>query len=171
MVSKNNGLKTFLVYFAMILLVFIIILPPVFRIVLKDDGSDKTIQDNKPVTEKQTVLHCTRNESLGEVSYDIQTFSTYKDNALDRVILRYTRSGELTELNSTNAIEQEIINLRQDDEISETSSANGSKFEINKDALSLAENDPIIALYAKTLEEEKNFLTSNNYTCQVNITP
>ena len=99
MASKNNGLKTFLVYFAMILLVFIIILPPVFRIVLKDDGSDKTIQDNKPVTEKQTVLHCTRNESLGEVSYDIQTFSTYKDNVLDRVILRYTRSGELTELN------------------------------------------------------------------------
>ena len=87
------------------------------------------------------------------------------------VILRYTRSGELTELNSTNAIEQEIINLRQDDEISETSNANGSKFEINKDALSLAENDPIIALYAKTLEEEKNFLTSNNYTCQVNTTP
>ena len=78
MASKNSGLKTVLVYFAMILLVFIIILPPIFRIVLKDDSSDKTIQDNKPVTKKQTVLHCTRSESLGEVSYDIQTFSTYK---------------------------------------------------------------------------------------------
>ena len=57
MASKNSGLKTVLVYFAMILLVFIIILPPIFRIVLKDDSSDKTIQDNKPVTKKQTVLH------------------------------------------------------------------------------------------------------------------
>ena len=172
MASNNSGLKTFLVYVAMILLAFIIILPPVFRIVLKDDGSsDKTVQNNKPVTEKQTILHCTRSESLGEVSYDIQTFSTYKENVLDRVIIRYTRSGELSELNSTNAIEQEIINLRQDDEISETSNANGSKFEINKDALSLADNDPTIALYAKTLDEEKNFLTSNNYTCEVNTTP
>ena len=56
MASNNSGLKTFLVYVAMILLAFIIILPPVFRIVLKDDGSsDKTVQNNKPVTEKQTI--------------------------------------------------------------------------------------------------------------------
>ena len=113
MASNNSGLKTFLVYVAMILLAFIIILPPVFRIVLKDDGSsDKTVQNNKPVTEKQTILHCTRSESLGEVSYDIQTFSTYKENVLDRVIIRYTRSGELTELNSTNAdapVPEEIL--------------------------------------------------------------
>lgn len=171
MASKNNGLKTVLVYFAMILLVFIIILPPIFRIVLKDDSSDKTIQDNKPVTKKQTVLHCTRSESLGEVSYDIQTFSTYKDDELEKVIIRYTRTGELTDLLSTNQIEQEIINLRQDDEISETSNTNGSKFEISKDSLSLAESDPIIALYAKSLEEENSFLSSNNYTCEVNTTP
>ena len=171
MLNKNSGLKKFLVYVAMILLVFIIILPPVFRIVLKDDSSDKNVQDNKPVTEKQTVLHCTRKRKFRELSYDIQTFSTYKNDVLNKVVLRYTRTGELTEINSTNPVEQEIINLRQDDAISETSNANGSKFEIDKDALSQSENDPIIALYAKTLEEEKNFLTSNNYTCQVNTTP
>ncbi len=71
-------------------------------------------------------------ESIGTVSYNVQTFSTYSDQTQKRVIIRYTRTGEVDETNQNNQYETEA-NLKSNSNITATTTTNENKFEITKD--------------------------------------
>lgn len=166
MENKSNGLKIALTYIAIFLLVILIAIPPVFRVVFSD--TNKTTNDNS--TQKKgstTVLHCTKEENVGTLIYNVQTFSTYSDESLEKVIIRYTRTGELDATNQGNQYEVEMANLRSNSNITETTTTVGSKFEITKSILAANGSDPVIGLYAKKITAEQSFLTSNNYICQI----
>lgn len=167
MENKSNGLKIALTYIAIFLLVVLIAIPPIFRIVFSDNGktSDTSNVKNNIST---TVLHCTKEETIGTLTYNVQTFSTYSDKSIEKVIIRYKRIGELDPTNQNNNYEQEMANLKANSNITETESDNGSKFEILKDALTTKASDQIVGLYAKNIDEEQTFLTSNNYVCEIN---
>ena len=143
MENKNNSLKIALTYIAIFFLVILIAIPPIFRIVFSNTKQPAT--NNNQNNLSKTVLHCTKVESIGTVSYNVQTFSTYSDQTLEKVIIRYTRTGELDETNQ-------------------------NKFEITKDVLTTNSTDPVIGLYAKNIATEQEFLINNNYTCQINKT-
>lgn len=162
MENKGSALKIAFTYIAIFLLVILIIIPPVFRIVFKEDKNN-----SNDVVVPKTVLHCTKEEVIGEVTYNVQTFSTYSDKILEKVIIRYTKTGTLDDTNQDNQYEQEIANLSSNSNINISNSNNGYKFEILKDTLATKATDPVVGLYSKNLETEQSFLTSNNYVCQV----
>ncbi len=167
MENKNSSLKIALTYIAIFLLVVLIAIPPIFRLVFSDDGQT-TDTGNVKNDASITVLHCTKEETIGTLTYNVQTFSTYSDDAIEKVIIRYKRTGELDATNQNNNYEQEIANLKANSNITETESANGSKFEILKDALTTKASDQIVGLYAKNINDEQTFLASNNYVCEIN---
>ncbi len=167
MENKNSSLKIALTYIAIFLLVVLIAIPPIFRLVFSDDGQT-TDTSNIKSNVSTTVLHCTKEETIGTLTYNVQTFSTYSDDAIEKVIIRYKRTGELDATNQNNNYEQEIANLKANSNITETESANGSKFEILKDALTTKASDQIVGLYAKNINDEQTFLASNNYVCEIN---
>ena len=113
-------------------------------------------------------MHCTRKEVVGAANYNIQVFNTYTDNILEKVIIRYNRTGSLDESNQNNSFEQEIAKLRANTNILESVSNNNYKFEINKDSLANGLTDDTLALYTKEITSEQEFLGTNNYTCVVN---
>lgn len=166
MENKNSGLKIALAYISIFLLVVLIAIPPIFRIVFTDSNQSTTNTNQNNVS--KTILHCTKVESVGTVSYNVQTFSTYSDDSLEKVIIRYTRTGEVDDTNQNNQYEMEIANLKSNSNITETTTTNGNKFEIAKAVLATNSTDPVIGLYAKNIATEQEFLTNNNYTCQVN---
>lgn len=164
--NKSNGLKIALTYIAIFLLVVLITIPPVFRIVFINTDTT-TSNNNVQKNSSTTVLHCTKEESIGTLTYNVQTFSTYSDESLEKVIIRYTRTGELDATNQGNQYEVEMTNLRSNSNITETTTTTGSKFEIAKSILAANGSDPVIGLYAKEITAEQEFLISNNYTCQI----
>ena len=166
MENKNSSLKIALTYIAIFLLVVLIAIPPIFRLVFTDSNQSTTNTNQNNVS--KTILHCTKVESVGTVSYNVQTFSTYSDDSLEKVIIRYTRTGEVDDTNQNNQYEMEIANLKSNSNITETTTTNGNKFEIAKAVLTTNSTDPVIGLYAKNIATEQEFLTNNNYTCQVN---
>ena len=162
--NRNSSLKIALTYIAIFFLVVLIAIPPIFRIVFSDSNtSNNSVKDVKDIT----VLHCTKEETIGTLTYNVQTFNTYSDDKLEKVIIRYKRTGELDATNQNNNYEQEIANLKANSNITETESDNGSKFEILKDALANKTSDQLVGLYAKNIDEEQTFLTSNNYVCEI----
>lgn len=164
METKNSQLKVVLTYIAIFFLIVLIIMPPIFRVVFKEDNTKKEdTKDNTPIT----VLHCTKEETINTLTYNVQTYSTYKGNNIEKVIIRYKRIGQLDPTNQNNNYEQEMTNLKASNGITETEESTGSKFEIAKETLSNKNADAIINLYNKSIEEEQNFLISNNYTCQI----
>ena len=165
MENKNNSLKIALTYIAIFFLVILIAVPPVLRVILKDDNKADDSFSNDQST---VVLHCTRKEVVGAANYNIQVFNTYTDNILEKVIIRYNRTGSLDESNQNNSFEQEIAKLRANTNILESVSNNNYKFEINKDSLANGLTDDTLALYAKEITSEQEFLETNNYTCVVN---
>lgn len=167
MENKNNNLKIALAYITIFLLVVLIAIPPIFRLVFSDDGQT-TDTGNVKNNVSTTVLHCTKEETIGTLTYNVQIFSTYSDEKIEKVIIRYKRTGELDATNQNNNYEQEIANLKANSNITETESANGSKFEILKDALTTKDSDQIVGLYAKNINDEQTFLASNNYVCEIN---
>ena len=100
MENKNNSLKIALTYIAIFFLVILIAIPPIFRIFFSNTKQPATNNNQNNVS--KTVLHCTKVESIGTVSYNVQTFSTYSDQTLEKVIIRYTRTGEVDETNQNN---------------------------------------------------------------------
>lgn len=165
--NNSGSLKVAFMYIAIFLLVILIAIPPIFRMAF--DDNDKTAgTSNVNNNISTTVLHCTKEETIGTLTYNVQTFSTYSDKSIEKVIIRYKRTGELDPTNQNNNYEQEIANLKANSNITETESNNGSKFEILKDALTTKSSDPIIGLYAKNINEEQTFLVSNNYVCEIN---
>ena len=109
MENKNNSLKIALTYIAIFFLVILIAIPPIFRIVFGDN--DKTADtSNVRNNISTTVLHCTKEETIGTLTYNVQTFSTYSDKSIEKVIIRYKRTGELDSTNQNNNYEQEIAN-------------------------------------------------------------
>lgn len=165
--NNSSNLKIAFMYIAIFLLVVLIAIPPIFRIAFSDN--DKTADTNNVKNNiSTTVLHCTKEETIGTLTYNVQTFSTYSDKAIEKVIIRYKRTGELDSTNQNNNYEQEIANLKANSNITETESDNGGKFEILKDALTTKASDPIVGLYAKNIDEEQAFLASNNYVCEIN---
>lgn len=165
METKNRQLKVALTYIAIFFLIVLIIIPPIFRVVFKEDNTKKEdTKDNTPIT----VLHCTKEETINTLTYNVQTYSTYKGNNIEKVIIRYKRIGQLDPTNQNNNYEQEIANLKANSNITETESDNGGKFEILKDALTTKTSDQIVGLYAKNIDEEQAFLASNNYVCEIN---
>ena len=168
MENKNNSLKIALTYIAIFFLVILIAIPPIFRIVFSNTKQPAT--NNNQNNLSKTVLHCTKVESIGTVSYNVQTFSTYSDQTLEKVIIRYTRTGEVDETNQNNQYETEIANLKSNSNITATTTTNENKFEITKDVLTTNSTDPVIGLYAKNIATEQEFLINNNYNCQINKT-
>ena len=165
--NNSSNLKIAFMYIAIFLLVVLIAIPPIFRIAFSDN--DKTADTNNVKNNiSTTVLHCTKEETIGTLTYNVQTFSTYSDKSIEKVIIRYKRTGELDSTNQNNNYEQEIANLKANSNITETESDNGGKFEILKDALTTKASDQIVGLYAKNIDEEQAFLASNNYVCEVN---
>ena len=165
--NNSSSLKIVFMYIAIFLLVVLIAIPPIFRIAFSDN--DKTTDTNNVKNNiSTTVLHCTKEETIGTLTYNVQTFSTYSDKSIEKVIIRYKRTGELDSTNQNNNYEQEIANLKANSNITETESDNGGKFEILKDALTTKASDQIVGLYAKNIDEEQTFLTSNNYVCEIN---
>lgn len=165
--NNSSNLKIAFMYIAIFLLVVLIAIPPIFRIAFSDN--DKTADTNNVKNNiSTTVLHCTKEETIGTLTYNVQTFSTYSDKSIEKVIIRYKRTGELDSTNQNNNYEQEIANLKANSNITETESDNGGKFEILKDALTTKASDQIVGLYAKNINEEQTFLTSNNYVCEIN---
>ena len=165
--NNNSSLKIAFMYIAIFLLVILIAIPPIFRIAFGDN--DKTADTNNVKNNiSTTVLHCTKEETIGTLTYNVQTFSTYSDKSIEKVIIRYKRTGELDSTNQNNNYEQEIANLKANSNITETESDNGGKFEILKDALTTKTSDQIVGLYAKNIDEEQAFLASNNYVCEIN---
>lgn len=165
--NNSSNLKIAFMYIAIFLLVVLIAIPPIFRIAFSDN--DKTADTNNVKNNiSTTVLHCTKEETIGTLTYNVQTFSTYSDKSIEKVIIRYKRTGELDSTNQNNNYEQEIANLKANSNITETESDNGGKFEILKDALTTKASDPIVGLYAKNIDEEQAFLASNNYVCEIN---
>lgn len=165
--NNSSNLKIAFMYIAIFLLVVLIAIPPIFRIAFSDN--DKTTDTNNVKNNiSTTVLHCTKEETIGTLTYNVQTFSTYSDKSIEKVIIRYKRTGELDSTNQNNNYEQEIANLKANSNITETESDNGGKFEILKDALTTKASDQIVGLYAKNIDEEQTFLTSNNYVCEIN---
>ena len=165
--NNSSNLKIAFMYIAIFLLVVLIAIPPIFRIAFSDN--DKTADTNNVKNNiSTTVLHCTKEETIGTLTYNVQTFSTYSDKSIEKVIIRYKRTGELDSTNQNNNYEQEIANLKANSNITETESDNGGKFEILKDALTTKASDQIVGLYAKNIDEEQTFLTSNNYVCEIN---
>ena len=162
MENKNNSLKIALTYIAIFFLVILIAIPPIFRIVFSNTKQPAT--NNNQNNLSKTVLHCTKVESIGTVSYNVQTFSTYSDQTLEKVIIRYTRTGEVDETNQNNQYETEIANLKSNSNITATTTTNENKFEITKDVLTTNSTDPVIGLYAKNIATEQEFLINNNYT-------
>ena len=162
MENKGSALKIALTYIAIFLLIILMIIPPLFRIVFNEDKNS-----SNDVVVPKLVLHCTKKEIIGEASYNVQTFSTYSDKTLEKVIIRYTRTGTIDDTNQDNQYEQEIANLSSNSNINVSNSNNGYKFEILKDTLATKTADPVVGLYSKDLEAEQSFLTSNNYVCQV----
>ena len=132
MENKNNSLKIALTYIAIFFLVILIAVPPVLRVILKDDNKSDDSFSNDQST---VVLHCTRKEVVGAANYNIQVFNTYTDNILEKVIIRYNRTGSLDESNQNNSFEQEIAKLRANTNILESVSNNNYKFEINKEKI------------------------------------
>ena len=165
--NNSSNLKIAFMYIAIFLLVVLIAIPPIFRIAFSDN--DKTADTNNVKNNiSTTVLHCTKEETIGTLTYNVQTFSTYSDKSIEKVIIRYKRTGELDSTNQNNNYEQEIANLKANSNITETESDNGGKFEILKDALTTKASDQIVGLYAKNIDEEQAFLASNNYVCEIN---
>lgn len=164
MENKNSSLKIALAYIAIFILIVLIAIPPIFRIVLKDTDNDNSTN----IVESKTVLHCTRKEVVGSASYNVQVFNTYSNDDLEKVIIRYNRTGNLDGTNQNNQFEQEMANLRGNTNIVETPSTNGGKFEISKSILVKNSTDQVIGLYAKDLTSEEQFLTANNYNCEIN---
>lgn len=165
--NNSSSLKIAFMYIAIFLLVILIAIPPIFRIAFGDN--DKTADtSNVKNNISTTVLHCTKEETIGTLTYNVQTFSTYSDKSIEKVIIRYKRTGELDSTNQNNNYEQEIANLKANSNITETESDNGGKFEILKDALTTKTSDQIVGLYAKNIDEEQAFLASNNYVCEIN---
>lgn len=165
--NNSSNLKIAFMYIAIFLLVVLIAIPPIFRIAFSDN--DKTADTNNVKNNiSTTVLHCTKEETIGTLTYNVQTFSTYSDKSIEKVIIRYKRTGELDSTNQNNNYEQEMANLKANSNITETESDNGGKFEILKDALTTKASDQIVGLYAKNIDEEQTFLTSNNYVCEIN---
>lgn len=165
--NNSSNLKIAFMYIAIFLLVVLIAIPPIFRIAFSDN--DKTADTNNVKNNiSTTVLHCTKEETIGTLTYNVQTFSTYSDKSIEKVIIRYKRTGELDSTNQNNNYEQEIANLKANSNITETESDNGGKFEILKDALTTKASDQIVGLYAKNIDEEQTFLASNNYVCEIN---
>lgn len=164
--NNSSNLKIAFMYIAIFLLVVLIAIPPIFRIVFSNTKQPTTNNNQNNIS--TTVLHCTKEETIGTLTYNVQTFSTYSDKSIEKVIIRYKRTGELDSTNQNNNYEQEIANLKANSNITETESDNGGKFEILKDALTTKASDPIVGLYAKNIDEEQAFLASNNYVCEIN---
>ncbi len=81
--GKKTDFQAILVYVVMLILVLFIALPPIFRIVLKEEAP----ANNTP-QESITALICRRNVTLGQTQYNISTNSTYKEE-LERVTFSY----------------------------------------------------------------------------------
>ena len=166
MKNKNINLKIALAYISIFLLIFLIALPPVLRFFIKSDNIMSTNNSNIPTTLARTVLHCTRIETVQSANYNIQIFNTYNKSNLEKVIIRYTRTGTLD--NQNNEFETEMNNLRNNSNVSETIFSTGSKFEISKEGIEKAKTDSTISSYFKSITEEEDLLVNNNYTCQTN---
>lgn len=164
--ENNNQLKIALTYIVIVFLVILILIPPIFRIAFKD--SDKNSSKDTAKTITKTVLHCTRKETIDAMSYNIQVFNTYNENTLEKVIIRYNRTGTLNETSSNNIIEQEIATLSTSTSFNQATTADGIKFEIKSSVLKSNISDTIIEPYTKNITSEQALLTSNNYTCEVN---
>lgn len=166
MENKNNSLKIALTYIAIFFLVILIAVPPIFRIVFSDTSTTTNNSSVKSNTSKM-VLHCTKEETIGTLTYNVQTFSTYSDGTIEKVVIRYKRTGNLDATNQSNSYEQEIANLKANNNINTSDSSNGNKFEISKEALTTKTSDPIINNYAKSINEQQIYFASNNYVCQI----
>ena len=165
--NNVSQLKIALTYISIFLLVVLIAIPPIFRIVFKDSDSNTSV-DNSKQNKPKTVLHCTRKETIGTLDYNIQVFNTYSDNTLEKVIIRYNRTGTIDDSNKDNLIEQEITTLSSNTNFTQTSTANGAKFEINESVLKEDISDPVLDLYTKDITSEQELLGKNNYVCQLN---
>ncbi len=156
--SKKFDIGNVLVYVAMILLVCVIILPPIFRATLKEDTQGPVIP-----TKKATALICTKQYPLGNDMYTVRVTTNYIDETFQKVTFFYPNFSTGTQV---DAVLSEIQTLRSNPAIQDATSTDGVQLYLTKDTIQNDTTNTLKTTYAQDLEVENAAYVQAGYTCQ-----
>lgn len=160
--KKSLDFKNVLVYLAMVALVAIIALPPLFRVLFKEKKESAVAAPKG----EALALICKKQVTLETVSYLATVTSNYIDSKLQKVTISYRRTGELTEALQNNAVEQEMALLHQSQIFDEEVDATTYKYVLTKAKYEQNKDHPTVVSYFKNALDQQLSLTSNGYSCQ-----
>ena len=166
MKKEKKGTTIFIVII-MIVLILVIALPPILRVMIKEETSEPIIEESQ--LEGMQSLICQRQVAIGTMIYNININSSYQNNTLNKVVLNYrlTTTADPTVTAEMDTVVQEMNTIRSTGLFTETSGNNSVRFEITKAMMDQNSSNPIVSNYNQTFDIQRANLQAAGYTCQV----
>lgn len=166
MKEEKKGTTIFIVII-MIVLILVIALPPILRVMIKEETSEPIIEESQ--LEGMQSLICQRQVAIGTMIYNININSSYQNNTLNKVVLNYrlTTTADPTVTAEMDTVVQEMNTIRSTGLFTETSGNNSVRFEITKAMMDQNSSNPIVSNYNQTFDIQRANLQAAGYTCQV----
>ena len=161
--KKSQDIKDVFIYLAMVGLVLLIILPPVFRIAFKEEETPIVSESE----DKATALICKKQVPIASLLYQVSITSNYINDDLSKVTIQYTIPQETDPtVVAPTAIDQEIAMFRESPAMTETQNGNIIKFVLTKESLEQNPTDAVASNYFQLYDTQLANLTNLGYTCQ-----
>lgn len=164
MEKKSRGMPNVLIYFIMILLVLIVAVPPIFRIVFKEEDQKSSPTTNSGVTQA-TALTCQRDVVVGQMTYHVKIVSNYGNDVLNKVTFVYTLPTVVDETVIDNPVLTEMNTIRNSGLVTETSSATDVTFVLTKEMKEANPTNTSLDNYYSPLETQRTNLETLGYSC------
>ncbi len=158
--SKSFDIKNVLVYLIMILLLFIIALPPIFRMVFKE-----TTPNIEMPTDTATALICTRQAVVEPITYTIRVTTNYIGTTLSKVSFQYQRSTMLNPA-PVNDIETEMQTMKANPAFTVSEETNGLKLVVTPATVAADTTGTLQSTYFNDLATQNAYFSQNGYVCQ-----
>ncbi len=163
--KKESSFTNIFVYLLIVIFIILIVIPPLLRVFLPDNTSNKTNTSTNNLT-SATALTCRREVPVGTMIYNVTITSNYGNNVLNKVTFTYELPEVFDSTIVDNPVLAEMNNLRNTGLLEETTTDTKTSFVLTKER---KESNPTITsldTYFQPLESQKTNLESLGYTCQ-----
>lgn len=158
--KPKSSITNIFVYLIMIFLLLIVIMPPIFRVVFKEEEVINTPK------ETATALTCKKVVNVGSMVYNVTLVSNYSNDILKKVTFTYLIPQAVDNTVTQNPVMDEINYLRNTHLVEETISPSNIKFILTKENKEAnPTNNTLDHFYNNDVDSQEKYITSLGYTC------
>ncbi len=162
--KKQSSFTNIFVYFIIAILLFIIIMPPLFRTLLKEPNK---IKKSELDSHKIEALNCKKEAVVANLTYNLYINSNYQDGEISKITFIYQVPVGFNSNDITNPLVIEMNTLKESNLATSNITDNKYTFVVTKEKKD--QNPSVTSLdgYFNPLETQKTNLETLGYTCSV----